>query len=43
MTDSEYFEALRVAVLEGEEQALAIFKMLKSRGLVPAEFSELLG
>lgn len=43
MTDPEYFEALRVAVQEGEMQALAIFKMLKSRGLVPEEFSDLIG
>jgi len=43
MTDREYFEALRVAVQEGEKQALAIFKMLKSRGLVPEEFSDLIG
>ena len=38
MTDSEYFEALRAAVNDGDEQAAAVLRLLESRRMIPTDF-----
>ena len=35
MTDDEYFEALRAAIEDGDQQAAAVLRMLESRKMIP--------
>ena len=37
MTDAEYFEALRAASEDGDQQAEAVLRLLQSRGILPLQ------
>lgn len=42
MTDDEYFEALRAAIEDGDQQAAAVLRMLETRGMIPREDAALM-